>query len=154
MGTNEVRRLSSSSNGSFTALDLDPVLYKVEVEMKGFKKSVVENVKVDTGSTTTLNVTLQAGAVETLFILGGNPVYTAPADFSFAESLSKVKRSIHLSQHLVKELARLSQTSHEPTGLFLIRIQSKLKRSHILIIAIRERNINSFIPSAGGNSSP
>src|SRR2546423_14794406 len=61
VGTNEVRRLSSSSNGSFTALDLDPVLYKVEVEMKGFKKSVVENVKVDTGSTTTLNVTLQAG---------------------------------------------------------------------------------------------
>src|SRR5205807_10646912 len=65
LGTNEVRRLNSGSTGSFTALDLDPVLYKLEVEVRGFKKSVIENVKVDTGSTTTVNVTLQAGAVDT-----------------------------------------------------------------------------------------
>ena len=57
---------------------------------------------------------------------------------------------LHLSQHLVKELARLSQTSHEPAGLLLIRIQSKLKRSHILTIAIRQRNVNSFVLPVGG----
>src|SRR5437016_11070054 len=44
VGTNEVRRLTSGSTGAYTALDLDPVVYKLEVEMKGFKKSVVENV--------------------------------------------------------------------------------------------------------------
>jgi hypothetical protein len=65
VGTNEVRRLTSGSSGAYTALDLDPVTYRVDVEMKGFKKSVVENVKVDTGTTTTVNVTLQAGAVDT-----------------------------------------------------------------------------------------
>ncbi len=53
-------------------------------------------------------------------------------------------------KHLVIELARLCQACHEQAGLFLLRIQSKLKRSHILIIAIRERNVNRFVPPAGG----
>jgi hypothetical protein len=65
LGTNEVRKLTSSGTGAYSALDLDPVTYRVQVEMNGFKKSVVDNVKVDTGGTTTVNVTLQAGAVDT-----------------------------------------------------------------------------------------
>ncbi len=33
---------------------------------------------------------MNAGKVQALFILGANPVYTAPADFKFAEALAKV----------------------------------------------------------------
>ena len=33
---------------------------------------------------------MNAGKVETLFILGGNPVYSAPADLDFAAALKKV----------------------------------------------------------------
>ncbi len=40
---------------------------------------------------------IQAGAVDTLVIVGGNPVYTAPSDFQFAENLLKVRRRIHIS---------------------------------------------------------
>jgi molybdopterin-containing oxidoreductase family iron-sulfur binding subunit len=40
---------------------------------------------------------MQAGAVETLLILGGNPVYTTPADVPFAEALNKVAFRAHLS---------------------------------------------------------
>jgi hypothetical protein len=65
LGTNEIRKLTTGPAGTFTAPDLDPVLYKVEVGMKGFKKSVMENVKVDTASTTAVNVVLQAGNVDT-----------------------------------------------------------------------------------------
>ncbi|HTL58944.1 MAG TPA: TAT-variant-translocated molybdopterin oxidoreductase [Candidatus Limnocylindrales bacterium] len=43
---------------------------------------------------------MRSGAVETLFILGGNPVYTAPVDLGFGELLRKVKRSIHLGMDL------------------------------------------------------
>jgi molybdopterin-containing oxidoreductase family iron-sulfur binding subunit len=43
---------------------------------------------------------ISAGKVDALFILSGNPVYTSPADFEFAQQLSKVKCSIHLSTHL------------------------------------------------------
>ena len=42
---------------------------------------------------------MQSGAVTTLLILGGNPVYNAPADLAFAEALPKVKTSVHLSMY-------------------------------------------------------
>ncbi|MBL8204806.1 MAG: TAT-variant-translocated molybdopterin oxidoreductase [Blastocatellia bacterium] len=37
-----------------------------------------------------------AGKVNTLIVLGGNPVYNAPADLKFREALSKVQSKIHL----------------------------------------------------------
>ncbi len=40
---------------------------------------------------------LNAGRVELLLILGGNPVYTAPADLNFKEALYKAPLRIHLS---------------------------------------------------------
>ena len=39
---------------------------------------------------------MNAGAVKTLFILGGNPIYTAPADLDFASALKKVETRVHL----------------------------------------------------------
>ncbi len=39
---------------------------------------------------------MEAGKVQTLLILGGNPVYTAPADVPFADQLSKVQDRIYL----------------------------------------------------------
>jgi MoCo/4Fe-4S cofactor protein with predicted Tat translocation signal len=40
---------------------------------------------------------MRSGSVDTLLILGGNPVYDAPADVDFAGALAKVPNSIHLS---------------------------------------------------------
>jgi molybdopterin-containing oxidoreductase family iron-sulfur binding subunit len=40
---------------------------------------------------------MDAGKVDLLLILGGNPVYTAPADLRFAERLQKVRLRVHLS---------------------------------------------------------
>lgn len=40
---------------------------------------------------------MNAGKVESLVILGGNPVFTAPADLQFVDSITRVKRAIHLS---------------------------------------------------------
>ena len=39
---------------------------------------------------------MSGGKVQTLIILGGNPVYNAPADLAFAEALGKVETSIRL----------------------------------------------------------
>jgi MoCo/4Fe-4S cofactor protein with predicted Tat translocation signal len=60
---------------------------------------------------------VKAGTVQTLFILGGNPAYTAPADFEFAEELAKVPRSIHLGLDL-DETAALC-TWHIPQAHYL-----------------------------------
>ncbi|MGH7425859.1 MAG: TAT-variant-translocated molybdopterin oxidoreductase, partial [Candidatus Methylomirabilales bacterium] len=40
---------------------------------------------------------MEAGRVEMLVIIGGNPVFTAPTDLDFAQYLSTVKLRIHLS---------------------------------------------------------
>ncbi len=42
---------------------------------------------------------MNAGKVALLVILGGNPVYTAPADLGFADALGKVALRAHLSLH-------------------------------------------------------
>lgn len=38
---------------------------------------------------------MDAGAVDTLLIMGGNPVFTAPADYAFAQRLAKVRLRVH-----------------------------------------------------------
>lgn len=42
---------------------------------------------------------MDAGKVELLVILGGNPVYTAPTDMNFSGALEKVALRIHCSSH-------------------------------------------------------
>ena len=39
------------------------------------------------------------GLVDTLVILGGNPVYDAPHDFEFTAKLKRVRNAVHLSSH-------------------------------------------------------
>ena len=58
-----------------------------------------------------------AGAVKSLVILGGNPVYQAPADVDFAAGLNKVDFSVHLSSH-VDETSKTT-TWHIPKAHFL-----------------------------------
>jgi len=52
-----------------------------------------------TSSIAELAQAIDAGEVELLVILGGNPVFTAPADVRFAERLAKVGLSVYLATH-------------------------------------------------------
>ncbi len=62
-GTNQESRVKTSQSGAFTVSNLDPVTYSVTAEAPGFRKEVVEGVKVDTASIETVNIKLQAGNV-------------------------------------------------------------------------------------------
>ncbi len=64
-----------------------------------------------------LTADLDAGRVELLLVLGGNPVYTAPADLRFAEAIVKVKFRVHLGLH-DDETSALCQW-HLPEAHFL-----------------------------------
>ena len=46
-----------------------------------------------------LTADMDAGRVDLLVILGGNPVYTAPADIPFAAALGKVQNRVHLGMY-------------------------------------------------------
>ncbi len=68
-------------------------------------------------SITALAKDMAAGHVDSLLILGGNPVYDAPADLDFGGALGKVKTSIHLSDY-VNETSQKT-TWHVPRAHFL-----------------------------------
>ncbi len=55
--------------------------------------------------------------VDYLFIIGGNPVYDAPADLDFAGALAQVKASVHLS--LYQDETSKKTTWHVPRAHFL-----------------------------------
>jgi len=60
---------------------------------------------------------MEAGVVDTLIVLGGNPVFTAPADLAFADKMAKVRLRIHLGLYQ-DETAYLSHW-HIPEAHFL-----------------------------------
>jgi molybdopterin-containing oxidoreductase family iron-sulfur binding subunit len=60
---------------------------------------------------------MKRGAVETLLILGGNPVFDAPATLDFPGALGKVKTSIHLSSYADETSAAC--TWHLPRAHYL-----------------------------------
>lgn len=60
---------------------------------------------------------MQAGQVELLLMLGGNPAYNAPADLAFGTQLLKVPFSVHLS--LYDDETSAQSTWHVPAAHFL-----------------------------------
>ena len=68
-------------------------------------------------SITELAKKMASGAVKTLFILGGNPVYDAPWDLDFEAALAKVGTSVHLAEYVNETSAKT--TWHIPRAHYL-----------------------------------
>ena len=68
-------------------------------------------------SLTALVTAMKAGTVQTLVILGGNPVFDAPADLDFAGALAKVPHAIAVA-HAVDETASKAEW-HIPRAHYL-----------------------------------
>ncbi len=65
LGTGEQLQLTTSTSGTFSAPQLEPVEYRVAAEAPGFKTSVIPKVKVDTATTASLTITLRLGEIAT-----------------------------------------------------------------------------------------
>ncbi len=65
IGTNQVRTVTVAGNGAFSVADLEPVEYRLEITAQGFKKEVIDKIKVDTASIATVNIKLETGSVDT-----------------------------------------------------------------------------------------
>jgi molybdopterin-containing oxidoreductase family iron-sulfur binding subunit len=68
-------------------------------------------------SLTSLVTAMKGGAVQTLVILGGNPVFDAPADLDFASAMGKVPHTIALA-HTVDETSSAAEW-HIPRAHYL-----------------------------------
>jgi hypothetical protein len=62
-GTGLVRTTNTGGDGIYIFTQLSPATYRLEVTMQGFKKSVREHLSVPIGITTTMNVTVEVGAL-------------------------------------------------------------------------------------------
>jgi hypothetical protein len=71
IGTNASLEVVTSESGAYAAVSLDPVEYRVTVELSGFRRAVVDHVKVDTATTATVNVTLAPGGLESQVTVTG-----------------------------------------------------------------------------------
>jgi molybdopterin-containing oxidoreductase family iron-sulfur binding subunit len=65
-----------------------------------YTRAFDEKFEAGVASLKTLVDDANAGKVNTLVILGGNPVYNAPADLKFREALGKVQNRIHLGPYV------------------------------------------------------
>src|SRR5439155_26761391 len=73
VGTNRQVTVTTSDAGSYAVNSLEPVDYSIQVEMKGFKKSLLK-VKVDTALISTVNVTLETGTIDQTVTIASDPV--------------------------------------------------------------------------------
>ncbi len=60
---------------------------------------------------------ISQGAVKTLFVIGGNPAFNAPADLGFDDLLAQVEQVIRLGLHVDETSA--ASTTHVPAAHFL-----------------------------------
>ena len=78
IGTGNEFRAVSTAQGLYTVPALAVGTYTVTIEAKGFKTTVVNDVKVDVGAPATVNATMELGAAtETVTIQGGGEVREA-----------------------------------------------------------------------------
>jgi hypothetical protein len=117
LGTNQAQTLTTSEQGSFSLNNLDPVLYSVSVESKGFKKAVVESIKVDTASISTANVTLQIGEIgERVEITADTPLLNTNSGTSSQTITERQIQDVPLFNRSVLDLAITTPNVSGDTG--------------------------------------
>lgn len=106
LGTNQSVTLVASSDGAFSATSLEPVKYTVVVEAANFKTSIVPEVKVDTATTQTLNVMLEAGNVtEKVTITAEAPLINTESGTTGKTITERQLEDVPLSNRSVLDLA-------------------------------------------------
>ena len=100
----EIRANNGKSLICFAAhlpADVQALAMRINDKIGAVGKTIeyVEDPVPAAGTIKELTDKLNANGVDALLVLGGNPVYDAPADLDFPRALRKAKTSVHLSQY-------------------------------------------------------
>ncbi len=108
LGTNETRSTQTGSGGTFTFPNLSAGLYRVEVEMAGFKRFTQDRVEVQVDVATRVEARLQVGVVTESVVVTteGPPLQTDSASLGTTISQQEVE-SIPLSGRNVNNMLTL-----------------------------------------------
>ena len=106
IGTNQSQKLTTSSDGVYKVSSLEPVVYRITVEAPGFKKSIINGIKVDTSSTATADISLQAGGVELIVDVVAESGLIKTESGTTAQTISERQiQDVPLSNRSVLDLA-------------------------------------------------
>jgi hypothetical protein len=106
IGTNQSSKVTTSSGGNFTVSSLEPVAYRIVVEANGFKKAILESVKVDTAQVASANVVLETGAVaETVTVNGDTSLISTETGTTSQTIGERQLRDLPLNNRSVLDLA-------------------------------------------------
>src|SRR5262245_60387268 len=106
LGTGQKVTVTTGESGTFSIQSLDPVTFSVAVEAKGFKKTVVEPVKVDTAAVATANVTLETGNIsEQVMITGDAALINSDSATTSHTITSRQLQDVPLNNRSVLDLA-------------------------------------------------
>jgi hypothetical protein len=116
-GTNKAVRLTTTSSGIYSAQNLEPVTYRIEVQAAGFKKEVIENVKVDTATTVTRNVSLEIGGTsETVTVKSEAPLVDTASGTTGQTITERQIQDVPLFNRSVLDLAITAPTVNGVVG--------------------------------------
>ena len=106
LGTGQKVTVTTGESGAFSVQSLEPVAYSVSVEAKGFKKSVIEPIKVDTAAVSTANVTLETGSIsEQVMITGDAALVNGDSGTTSTTITSRQLQDVPLNNRSVLDLA-------------------------------------------------
>ncbi len=106
LGTNQVVTVITSDSGTYSVPLLEPVTYEVSVELKGFRKWVSKNVKVDTAIVTTVNATLQTGELSSEVVVQADTAAVKTESGVAADTITERQiRDVPLVNRSVLDLA-------------------------------------------------
>ena len=103
--TNQSQTTTSSDDGFYRFTNLAPGVYSVSVEQQGFKKRVVNDLKVDAESTKGQDVTLEAGVISEVVTVQAEDVALQTEDANIRKTIS------------TEEVLRLPQAGRDPYEL-------------------------------------
>src|SRR5262245_59719507 len=106
IGTNQSTTVTSSSAGSFSVSSLEPVSYRIVVEAPGFKKAILERLKLDTASVATANFSLETGSVaETVTVTDDAAIINTETGTTTQTISERQLRDLPLNNRSVLDLA-------------------------------------------------
>ncbi len=116
-GTNLEMRTKTASNGSFSVSNLDPVVYSVAAEAEGFKREVLENVKVDTAQVAGVTLKLEPGTITTTVEVQASSAMINTENGTTASVVHRREiQDLPLENHAVLDLALTQANTSGDTG--------------------------------------
>src|SRR5215470_12646946 len=106
LGTQKTTSLTTSEQGAYSVRSLEPVTYSVRVEAPGFKKALIERVKVDTAVVATVDIILETGAVGETVTISSEAVLINSDSATTQQTVSERQiRDLPLNNRSVLDLA-------------------------------------------------